>query len=189
MPLARPLFALALLAASPAAAEVTLGAAADAEAPHRTGFETAASAILPGTVWEEDGILVEQVNGIEEGILTELPAEGREGLRSWYPNGADAGYTVISLADGSVMTSVTLLIGNGNFEPRTVRYRMALDGAVVDEGTFEDSGTFARVRFDGREFDALWLRNRATPEDPAPDFGDGTANTLAVDAVEVRVVE
>ncbi|WP_373353454.1 hypothetical protein [Pseudoroseicyclus sp. CXY001] len=182
--------ALCLLASLPAAAaaEVTNHAAADTYGSHAAGFEEAALPVLDTTEWEEGGIRIKQEGGTGEGILTEIPLEGREGLRSWYPNGADFGYTVISLADGAEMTSVTLLLGNGNFETRTGIYRMVRAGATVAEGSFENTGPFTRLRFDGETFDALWLRNRATPEDPVPAFGDGTANTLALDDIEIRQV-
>ncbi|NDV01296.1 hypothetical protein [Pseudoroseicyclus tamaricis] len=185
-----PVLLLASLA-GPAAAEATVtpNAAEDIYRAHATSFESATIAVLSEVEWLDDSIRVTQVDGAEEGILTEIPLEGRDGLRSWYPNGADTGYTVISMADGSPMTSVTLLLGNGNFETRTGIYRMMLDGGIVAEGSFENTGPFSRVRFDGARFDALWLRNRATPEDPAPSFGDGTANTLAIDAIEVRLEE
>jgi hypothetical protein len=77
------------------------------------GFEGYPGGPLP-LVWEEDGIVVEQVGGTA--ITTNCTTcfgGAMDGLKSWYPGGQDQSYTKITKQNGADFFKVGFKIGSG----------------------------------------------------------------------------
>ena len=93
----------------------------DTERSAFNGFEgISAPVLLTGGVtpylYVEDGIEVGQVigNAGTDSIFAGYTSWGAQGLRAWYPNGGDEGYTFIRRQSGADFVSVGLLRGSGS---------------------------------------------------------------------------
>ncbi len=133
--------------------------------------------------YTEGGIAVNQINGEGNDIWTNPPINGREGGRSWYPNGGDYGYTSIMLDSGANFDSVGMLIGNGWYgNPVTVLWQLLDNGSVVSSGSYlAEALTYAYAAFSGGDFDEVQLKAiQAT----SGEFSNADYQALAVDSIE-----
>lgn len=148
-----------------------------------------------GPTYTEDGITVTQANMSPSGIwttyLTPTDPWGYygtfEGDRSWYPYNGDNGYTVITMADNSAFSSVSMLIGSGYTGSLDVGvyYELAFAGNVVFSGTYQKTYEPNWLGFSGGGFDEIRLRDN----NGAAIAGlTGGYNALAIDSIGVGAV-
>ena len=152
------------------------------------GFEGMPASFLDGP-YTEDGIKVEQLNEDPLGISTFCVPCGQEGIRSWYPNAGDFGYTQITNGDGSDFESIGFLIGTGVVEgAERVLYELFDNGSSVLTGSFvpgftTSNGIMDYLGFSDGGFDTIWLRD--TTFLGSVSFGDANINALALDSIEM----
>lgn len=181
---------LAALLMSAAAQAITVHTSDFIADGSRTGFNGFEGIPNDGTFYTggsgpyaEGGITVEQVNGDPPNdIWVTYRPPGGEGQFGWYPDGADHGYTKITLTGGGDFSSVGMLISSGfGGGGQQLAYELFDNGSLVASGTSSSSGSFTYLGFSGGGFDTILL---------ADGFGvfsvtDGHSNALTVDAIEV----
>ena len=146
------------------------------------GFEGISTTFVAGETYVEDNILVTQINGDPNGIVTVLDPGGKEGLRAWYPNGGDLGYTRITLEDNTDFTDVGMLVGSGSSQHDTLLFGLFLDGSEVLTGSIAHSASLSYLGFIGGGFDEILLRDTGLS---TASLFDGTANMLVLDSIEI----
>ena len=136
----------------------------------------------------EDGVKVEQINGDRGNDIAVIYSGGTyEGSYSWYPNGGDSGYTMITMADGSDFNNIGFYAGTGD-SPSLILFDLLLDGSSVFSGSTPFIGTrgdFNYIGFSGGGFDAMLVRDNLGGGN---SFYDGGLNSLALDAIETSAV-
>jgi hypothetical protein len=154
----------------------------DATRTNFNGFEG-----IPGTsygsVYAEDGIQVEQVDGNANGIWTSYLDWGGEGQRAWYPNGGDFGFTKITRQGGGDFFNIGLLRGSGygTTAPITYVYQLLNNGSTVLSGNlFSTSPGY--IGFSGGDFDELRL---GAYYGNNPDQTLSGIQALAIDSIEL----
>lgn len=136
-------------------------------------FETAPD-LIPGDVWVQDGLRIQQVDGVP-GTVWSGSGLG-EGTRSWYPGIGDVGWTRITREDGSAFDAVSFLAGSGFIVPgQSIYYELALGAAVVQAG--HEDASFAGDWFGitGGGYDEIRLRATWGPWDELHGCGFPTA--------------
>ncbi len=131
--------ALSVLGACDAAYAITLHTTDFISNTTRTnfnGFEGLPDSVNYGSIYIEDGIKVEQVNGEPDDIWTTFTSWGAEGQKAWYPNGGDSGFTKITRSDNSDFIDFGLLRGSGYISDAPITYVYALlqNGVIVFSG-------------------------------------------------------
>jgi hypothetical protein len=164
---------------------------ADGTRTNFNGFEGTPSTGSFGSTYTEDGITVAQINGIPNGIWTGCGGcfgggTGQpEGVRSWYPNGGDNGYTSITLSSGMNFTDVGFFTGNGGGSTSLYLYVLLSGGAAVQTGnvatSFQEGGYLG---FGGGGFDTILVRSSGG----GTSFFDGRPNIFALDGIELAGV-
>lgn len=155
------------------------------------GFESMPDGGSNAPSWLEDGILVEQINGLGNNIWTTCSQCGIVGTRSWYPNGGDYGYTQITRVGTIDFQSVGFLVGQGG-SPGFFQYELLNDGIPVLQGTFSSSyvgwlGTpMQYLGFSGGGFDTIWVRE--VDGNPQLFFDVPSYNSLSLDSIELSQV-
>jgi MYXO-CTERM domain-containing protein len=109
-----------------------------------------------------------------------------EGDRSWYHDGGDAGYTLLTRVGGVDFESVGMLVGAG-WHPTDqftyVNYEVLLNGVITLAGSIVLPPTgVAYLGFSGGSFDAVRLS--ATSNSPASPTSE-TFQALQLDSVEI----
>ena len=148
------------------------------------GFEGLPDTTSFGSIYTEDGITVEQVNGDENDIWTNYQGWGPEGSRSWYPNGGDNGYTKITRQGNSNFQNIGLLFGSGyaTDDPVTYVYELLQDGLTVLSGTLFKNNSPNYLGFGDGGFDEVRL---------GAYFGNNSNQTLSgyqalvIDSIEL----
>jgi hypothetical protein len=156
----------------------------NAERINFNGFEGLPDTSSFGSIYTEDGITVEQVNGEQNDIWTTYQGWGAEGSRSWYPNGGDFGYTKITRQNNSDFQNIGLLFGSGfsTNDPITYVYDLLQDGLSVLSGTLFRDSSPNYLGFGDGGFDEVRL---------AAYFGNNSNQTLsgfqalAIDSIEL----
>ena len=149
------------------------------------GFEGLPDSYNYGSVYTEDGIKVEQVNGDQNGIATLYLGWGSEGQKSWYPWGGDNGFTKITRQDSSDFLNLGLLRGSGysygSPTPITYVYQLLKNGSNILSGNlFSDFSGY--IGFSGGGFDEVRL---------GAYYGNNPSQTLsgfqalAIDSIEL----
>ncbi len=185
-----PLLALGLTAAPAHAASVsTTDIIATPDFSY--GFEDLPQSSAFGSVVISGNITVMQVLGDPNGIWTSFPFPGQEGSRSWYPIGGDLGYTVIKTTDGADLSAFGFLSGNGEAlgTVRTAHYSLRRNGVEVASGSYANSAEMSYIGFSDAIFDEIYLMSTSGPTDSFSFFGDRTRNTLAIDAIEMKLAD
>jgi hypothetical protein len=159
----------------------------NAERTNFNGFEGLPDTTTFGSIYTEDNITVEQVNGYENNIWTTYQFWGAEGSRSWYPNGGDVGYTKITRQDNSDFQNIGLLIGSGYFtySPTNYVYDLWQDGLSVLSGTLFRVGSPDYLGFGDGGFDEVRL---AAYFVNSPDPTQIGYQGLAIDSIELSGV-
>jgi hypothetical protein len=164
-------------------------------------------------VWTEQGVRVSQVfsgtidpvwpfepNHEEHTIATtntQGPSQpALDGMRHWYPNGGDDGYTMISLESGGDFSNVGFRVANGGtptgWQP-TLLYGLYSNDTLVSHGAL--TGQFPELQylgFSGEGFNKIVLRTGKYR--PHWSFeqnfysAERGMNYLYVDAIEVKAV-
>jgi hypothetical protein len=149
------------------------------------GFEGLPDFDSYGSVYTEDGIKVEQVNGDLNGILTTYQDWGAEGLKSWYADGGDFGFTKITRQDRSDFDNIGLLIGSGyigSSVPITYVYDVLKNGVSLLSGTLFKNNSPNYLGFSGGDFNEIRLA-AYFGNDPQKTIGGFQA--LAIDSIEL----
>jgi hypothetical protein len=170
-----------------------------------TGFEGATSRIDPTSTYVENGIQVEQVGQLGSDWINTFimhstyPGMGFSGLRSWYPNAGDFGYTRISLLGGGAIKELSLQVGNGHGDSEgitgvtgstignwgqrvSLNYAAYKQGLMVDSGSIMPAGSGAILMLvSGGGFDSIYLS--ATYGAHLPQSGQFQA--LAIDDLRI----
>ena len=156
----------------------------NADRTNFNGFEGLPDTISYGSVYTEDGIKVEQLNGEPNDIWTTYQYWGAEGLRSWYPNGGDYGFTKITRQDSSNFVNIGLLIGSGygSNSPITYVYDVLNNGVSLLSGTLLKSNSPNYLGFSGGDFNEIRLA-AYYGSDPQKTIGGYQA--LAIDSIEL----
>lgn len=145
----------------------------------------------------EDGISVEQVNGDgDNSIWTSNLGPGSPGiqigLRSWYPNGGDNGYTQITRSSGVDFINVGMTIGSGSYPeleslPIQVFYELLNKGNTILSGNYiADHAHY--LGFSGGGFDTIRLNDCYSCNVLTTTVTDGHLQALALDSIEVSAV-
>jgi hypothetical protein len=183
------------------ATALLLGTAAQAITVHttdfiadgsRSGFNGFENIPNDGTVYTggagpyaEGGITVEQIGGdAGNDIWVGYQPGGGEGAFVWYPDGGDFGYTRITLTGGADFANVGFLVASGYFSGGNGAYQLLNNGSPVASGTFTNNAFFSYLGFAGGGFDTILLRDSLS----TVGFGDGSANALALDSIEISAV-
>jgi hypothetical protein len=156
----------------------------NAERTNFNGFEGLPESSNFSSIYTEDGITVEQINGNTNGISTVYQDWGAEGLRSWYANGGDMGYTKITRQDNTDFQNIGFLFGSGysRNSPITYVYNLLQDGLSVLSGTIFKDSSPNYLGFGNGGFDEVLL---------AAYFGNNPNQTLtgiqalAIDSIEL----
>ena len=129
--------------------------------------------------YSEGGISVEQVNGDPGNTIwvNYLPA-GTQGVHAWYPDGADKGYTRITMTNGSDFSDVGFGVGSGGGET-TVSFELYDNGVLVLSGSSPMAGNY--LGFSGGGFDTILLADQCCG---ASDVTGGGFQALVVDSIE-----
>ena len=187
--LSHALFLMLICSNSTAAVVVhTTDFISDSQRTGFNGFEGMPDGALNAPYWEHDSITVEQVNGQGDEIWTTCSQCGIEGLRSWYPNGGDNGYTQITRSSLVDFESVGFLIGQGG-SPGFFQYELLNDGSSVMQGAFEstyvgwEDNTLLYLGFSGGGFDTILVRHVAG--NPQLFFDSPSYNDLSLDSIEI----
>ncbi|MBD1837230.1 PEP-CTERM sorting domain-containing protein [Coleofasciculus sp. FACHB-501] len=136
------------------------------------------------SVYTEDGIKVEQVNGDLNGIASAYQSWGAEGLKSWYANGGDFGFTKITRQDSSDFDNIGLLIGSGwdLSSPITYVYDVLKNGVSLFSGTLFKNTSPNYLGFSGGDFNEIRL---AAYYGNNPQQTIGGYQALAIDSIEL----
>jgi hypothetical protein len=159
----------------------------DANRTNFNGFEgMAESGNYPGTSqpYTEDGITVQQPQG-QDDIWNYCSCGTVDGLRSWYSNGGDYGYTMITRSNGSDFQAIGMDVGHGNTTWDYYYYELYDDNVLVQSGNYFIEDEFFYLGFSGGGFDTVLLKNG---EYSGQSIGDGSYNALAIDNVELSAV-
>lgn len=176
-----------ILGASRTAQAITLHTSdfiPDATRTNFNGFEGLPDTFLNGSVYTEDGIRVEQVNGDFNDIWTAYLPSGFEGSRAWYPNSGDSGFTKIMRSDNSDFLNLGLLRGSGygGYEPITYVYELLKNGVTVFSGNLFSNLPSGYLGFSGGGFNEVRL---------GAYYGNNPSQTLrgfqalAIDSIEL----
>ncbi len=134
-----------------------------------------------GTAYTEGGLTVTQYQA-DKGNDIWVTLGNTEGVRSWYPNGGDNGYTGIQLASGADFSEVSFLFrswGGGSLQ-----YSLLDNGVEVLGGTYlAPSGTLTRAGFSGGGFDQLLIRSGTEGT-----IGDTRDQALQLDSIKADAV-
>jgi hypothetical protein len=156
----------------------------NAERINFNGFEGLPDTSSFGSIYTEDGITVEQVNGEVDDIWTTYQGWGAEGSRSWYPNGGDFGYTKITRQDNSDFQNIGFLFGSGftTNSPITYVYDLLQNGLSVLSGTLFRDTSPNYLGFGDGGFDEVRLA--AYPGNNVNQTLSGF-QALAIDSIEL----
>jgi hypothetical protein len=156
----------------------------NAERSNFNGFEGLPEATNFGSIYTEDSITVEQVNGDEDDIWTTYQEWGPEGSRSWYANGGDFGYTKITRQDNSDFQNIGLLYGSGFSTNASITYVYDLlqDGVSVLSGTLFRDSSPNYLGFGDGGFDEIRL---AAYSGNNPNQTLSGYQALAIDSIEL----
>lgn len=133
------------------------------------------------TPYAEGGITVTQYQA-DEGNDIWVAVGGAEGLRSWYPNGGDNGYTGVELTSGADFSEISFLFRS--FEGGNLQYSLRNDGVQVFGGVYSAAeGDLARVGFSGGGFDQLLMRSGTEGT-----IGDMRIQVLQLDSIGANAV-
>ncbi len=130
-----------------------------------------------GAVYSEGGLTVTQYQA-DQGNDIWVTLGNTEGVRSWYPNGGDNGYTGITLTDGADFSEISFLFtswGGGSLQ-----YSLLNNGLEVLGGTYNASGgVLTRAGFSGGGFDQLLIRSGSEGS-----IGDTRTQALQLDSIK-----
>ena len=130
-----------------------------------------------GAVYSEGGLTVTQYQA-DQGNDIWVTLGNTEGVRSWYPNGGDNGYTGIALTSGADFSEVSFLFsawGGGSLQ-----YSLLNNGLEVLGGTYNAaSGVLTRAGFSGGGFDQVFLRSGTEGS-----IGDTRGQALQLDSIK-----
>lgn len=156
----------------------------NSERTNFNGFEGLPNVGNYGSVYTEDGITVEQVNGEQNDILTIYQSWGGEGANSWYPSSGDFGYTRITRQANSDFVNIGLLTGSGysNNSPITYAYQLLNNGVSVFSGSLFDASSPNYLGFSEGGFDEVRL-GAYSGNNPSQTLSGFQA--LAIDSIEL----
>lgn len=138
---------------------------------------------LPYPTTPFDGFSVQQINGQPNDLWTTYNPGGGDG-KGWYPNGADLGYTQISLQSGQNFDSASLFVGSGGSRP-FLAYELLDNSTSVASGVLSGHTTaFHWLSITGGGFDTIRLRDGLSSSISVLDGGD---NALAFDKINATV--
>ena len=130
-----------------------------------------------GTVYSEGGLTVTQYQA-DQGNDIWVTLGNAEGVRSWYPNGGDNGYTGIELTSGEDFSEVSFLFSS--WGSGSLQYSLLNNGMEVLGGTYSSpSGVLTRAGFSGGGFDQLLLRSGSEGS-----IGDARIQALQLDSIK-----
>jgi hypothetical protein len=111
-----------------------------------------------------------------------------DGDRSWYPSGADFGYTAITRRGGQDFGDVGFFVSSGfvlSFPDLFLYFELWNDGFIIQSGElphgWEPAGTLY-LGFSDDTFDEIRVRDSV---DGGSTFGDGDPNALTIDSIEM----
>lgn len=156
----------------------------DVSRDYFNGFEALPQSITLPNTHSEGGITVTQVNF---GGLVSSSALGwsPQGLASWNPQFGLSHFSRITLTGGGSFGALGMLIGSGNIlQTTTVWFRLWLNGAVVQTGSFTPSAITSYVSFLGGGFDTLDIRDATVPQTGFDNGGQPYLSTIRLDSIE-----
>lgn len=159
---------------------------ADGSRTNFNGFEAYPLTSFGVPTHTEDGVAVDQIEG-EGADISSLCAGcfggTLEGVRAWYPNGGDFGYTRIARVGGIDFAAVGFRTGSGFSGSITTYYELWNDGGLVLSGSYPAVGSTAGyLGFAGGGFDEIRLRDSLVSN---ATFLDLNINGFAVDSIEL----
>lgn len=129
--------------------------------------------------YAEGGVTVTQHHG-DTGNDIWVTLGFTEGMRSWYPNGGDHGYTGIELTSGDDFTELSFLFrswGGGSLQ-----YSLLNDGVQVLGGTYDAPDSELLIAgFSGGGFDQVLLRSGSEGT-----IGDARGQSLQLDSIKAE---
>lgn len=148
------------------------------------GFEGMTEYVTSNPTYTEDGIRVDQVN-MGSVWTTYGSSLGFPGVRSWYANGGDYGYTQITQANGSDFGDVSVITGNGWGSNKYLNYSLLNNGVEVLSGSTLQTSSAFPVSFIGGGYDTIRLSaTEALGQTPT----SGSFQALAIDQIKVSAV-
>lgn len=135
--------------------------------------------------YTEDGVSVQQVSGDGGNDIWVTYSGGQhQGNFSWYPNGGDDGYTMITRSGGLDFDSVGIMIGSGFGTSTQVFYNLLNNGASVLSGSFAPSNS-NYLGFSGGGYDAVLLSDCSGCDVGTTSVIDNHYQALALDSIEL----
>lgn len=131
----------------------------------------------------EGGILVQQVNGDGgNSIWVTYNPSGSEGAFSWYPNGGDSGYTMITRSGGIDFDDLGMLVGSGNSGHNNVYFELYDNSILVLTGNVAHGVAMHYLGWSGGGFDTVLLRDGPAGQ----TVRNASHNAMALDSIEMR---